>query len=83
MNWYNVLKTRLLANEKFKAMYDEIYAKVAAIASWEFTENFFTTWTTALSNYDSSDELVDEKTYTQWLEKLKSTIENKKVSEEK
>ena len=83
MNGDNVLKTRLLANEKFKAMYDEIYAKVAAIASWEFTENFFTTWTTALSNYDSSDELVDEKTYTQWLEKLKSTIENKKVSEEK
>ena len=83
MNGDNVLKTRLLANEKFKAMYDEIYAKVAAIASWEFTENFFSTWTTALSNYDSSDELVDEKTYTQWLEKLKSTIENKKVSEEK
>jgi spore coat protein CotH len=33
MNGDNVLKTRLLANEKFKAMYDEIYAKVAAIAS--------------------------------------------------
>ncbi len=77
----NVLKTRLLANEKFKAMYDEIYAKIEEIAlNSDFSENFFNEWTNAFYKYNSSKELVSESSYSQWLEKLKSYLENKKSS---
>jgi len=77
----NVLKTRLLANEKFKAMYDEIYAKIEEIAlNTDFSENFFNEWSNAFYKYNSSKELVSESTYSQWLEKLKSYLENKKSS---
>lgn len=75
----NVLKTRLLANEKFKAMYDEIYAKIEEIAlNTDFSENFFNEWSNAFYKYNSNKELVSESTYSQWLEKLKSYLENKK-----
>ena len=79
MNWDNLLKTRLLANEKFKAMYDEIYAKVEEIAlNSDFSENFFDEWSNAFSKYHLSKELVSESAYSQWVEKLKSYLENKK-----
>ena len=53
------MKTRLLANEKFKAMYDEIYAKIEEIAlNSDFSENFFNEWTNAFYKYNSSKELV-------------------------
>ena len=79
MNWDNLLKTRLLANEKFKAMYDEIYAKVEETAlNSDFSENFFDEWTNAFSKYHSSKGLVSESAYSQWVDKLKSYLENKK-----
>ena len=81
MNGDNLLKTRLLANEKFKAMYDEIYAKIEEIAlNSDFSENFFNEWTNAFYKYNSSKELVSESAYSQWVEKLKSYLENKKSS---
>ena len=81
MNGNNLLKTRLLANEKFKAMYDEIYAKIEEIAlNSDFSENFFNEWTNAFSKFHSSKELVSETAYSQWVEKLKSYLENKKSS---
>ena len=77
--WSNTLKTRLLANEKFKAMYDEIYAQIEEIAlNTDFSENFFNERTTAFSKYHKSNELVSESSYSQWVEKLKSYLENKK-----
>ena len=43
MNGNNLLKTRLLADKVFKAMYDNIYEQVSEIAlNTDFTENFFT-----------------------------------------
>lgn len=81
MNGDNLLKTRLLANEKFKTMYDEIYAKIEEIAlNSDFSENFFNEWTNAFYKYNSNKELVSESAYSQWLEKLKSYLENKKNS---
>lgn len=79
MNGDNVLKTRLLANEKFKAMYDEIYAKIEEIAlNSDFSENFFNEWSNAFNDYSDSENLVSESNYSQGLEKLKSYLENKK-----
>ena len=79
--WSNTLKTRLLANEKFKAMYDEIYAKIEEIAlNSDFSENFFNEWTSAFSDYDGNEKLVSPSSYSQWVEKLKSYLENKKSS---
>ena len=78
-NWSNTLKTRLLANEKFKAMYDEICAQIEEIAlNSDFSENFFSEWTNAFNNFNWNEKLVSENTYSQWLEKLKSYLENKK-----
>ena len=77
--WSNTLKTRLLANEKFKAMYDEIYAKIEEIAlNSDFSENFFNEWTSAFSDYVGNEKLVSSSAYSQWVEKLKSYLENKK-----
>ena len=79
--WSNTLKTRLLVNEKFKAMYDEIYAKIGEIAlNSDFSENFFNEWTSAFSDYDGNEKLVSPSSYSQWVEKLKSYLENKKSS---
>jgi len=78
-NWSNTLKTRLLANEKFKAMYDEIYAQIEEIAlNSDFSENFFSEWSKAFNDYSDSENLVSESSYSQGLEKLKSYLENKK-----
>ena len=79
--WSNTLKTRLLANEKFKAMYDEIYAQIEELAlNTDFSENFFNERTTAFSKYHRSSDLVSDSTYSQWVEKLKSYLENKKIN---
>jgi spore coat protein CotH len=73
------LKTRLLANEKFKAMYDEIYAQIEEIAlNSDFSENFFSEWSKAFNDYSDSEKLVSENSYSQGLEKLKSYLESKK-----
>jgi spore coat protein CotH len=73
------LKTRLLANEKFKAMYDEIYAQIEEIAlNSDFSENFFSEWSKAFNDYSDSENLVSESNYSQGLEKLKSYLESKK-----
>ena len=78
-NWSNTLKTRLLANEKFKAMYDEIYAQIEEIAlNSDFSENFFSEWSKAFNDYSDSENLVSESNYSQGLEKLKSYLESKK-----
>lgn len=80
-NGDNTLKTRLLANEKFKAMYDEIYAQIEEIAlNSDFSENFFSEWSKAFNDYSDSENLVSESNYSQGLEKLKSYLESKKVS---
>lgn len=82
MNGSNTLKTRLLENEKFKAMYDEIYAQIEEIAlNSSFSSNFFSTWSTVFYNYHGDKELVTKSSYDQWLEKLKSYLENKKKNE--
>ena len=79
MNGSNTLKTRLLANEKFKAMYDEIYAQIEEIAlNSDFSEDFFNEWSTTFLSHNKVNELVSESTYLQWLEKLKSYLGNKK-----
>jgi len=49
ITWFNVsknlLKTRLLENEKFKWLYDEIYAEVKKIAiDSDFSRDFFKEW---------------------------------------
>lgn len=78
-NGDNTLKTRLLANEKFKAMYDEIYAQIEEIAlNSDFSENFFSEWSKAFNDYSDSEKLVSESNYSQGLEKLKSYLESKK-----
>ena len=78
-NGDNALKTRLLANEKFKAMYDEIYAQIEEIAlNSDFSENFFSEWSKAFNDYSDSENLVSESNYSQGLEKLKSYLESKK-----
>ena len=79
MNGNNLLKTRLLADKVFKAMYDNIYEQVSEIAlNTDFTENFFTTWTNALINYNTDNEILEESTYLQAVESVKSKIEEKK-----
>ena len=79
MNGNNLLKTRLLADKVFKAMYDNIYEQVEEIAlNTDFTENFFTTWTNALINYNSDNEILEESTYLQAVESVKSKIEEKR-----
>ena len=78
-NGDNLLKTRLLANEKFKAMYDEIYAEVEEIAlNSDFSESFFGEWSNTFLNYNKNEELLSEITYLQWLQKLKNYLENKR-----
>ena len=68
-NWSNTLKTRLLANEKFKSMYDEIYAQIEEIAlNSDFSENFFSEWSKAFNDCSDSENLVLESIYSQWLE---------------
>ena len=79
MDGNNLLKTRLLADKVFKAMYDNIYEQVSEIAlNTDFTENFFTTWTNALINYNKDNEILDESTYLQAVESVKSKIDEKK-----
>ncbi len=69
--WSNTLKIRLLANEKFKAMYDEIYAQIEESSlNVDFSENFF--------KYHKNNKLVSESSYFQWIKKLKSYFESKK-----
>ncbi len=66
MNGSNTLKTRLLENEKFKAMYDEIYAQIEEIAlNSSFSSNFFSTWSTVFYNYHGDKELVTKSSYDQ------------------
>ena len=79
MNGNNLLKTRLLADKIFKAMYDNIYEQIEEIAlNSDFSENFFSTWTNALLKYNEENELVEEKTYLQAVENIKSKLEEKK-----
>jgi spore coat protein CotH len=79
MNGTNMLKTRLLADKVFKAMYDSIYEQVQEIAlNTEFTESFFSTWTNALLNYNEDNELIEKDTYLKAVETIKSKIEDKR-----
>lgn len=79
MNGTNMLKTRLLADKVFKAMYDSIYEQVQKIAlNTEFTENFFTTWTNALLNYNEDNELIEKDAYLKAVETIRSKIEDKR-----
>ena len=78
-NGNNELKTRLLANDEFKAMYDEIYAEIKRIAlDTDFSENFLTTWTNALLKYNEDSEIVAEENYLKAVESIKSKIEEKR-----
>ena len=79
MNWNNLLKTRLLADKVFNAMYDSIYKQIEEIAlNTDFTENFFTTWTNALLEYNEDSKLVEEETYSKAVESIRSKIDSKK-----
>ena len=78
-NGNNELKTRLLANDEYKAMYDEIYAEIKRIAlDTDFSENFLTTWTNALLKYNEDSEIVSEENYLKAVESIKSKIEEKR-----
>lgn len=77
-NGNNLLKTRLLANETYKAMYDEIYKQVKEIAlNSDFSEEFFNTWTNALLKYNEDNELISKDTYLQAVENIKKKLEEK------
>ena len=81
-NGNNELKTRLLANETFKARYDEIYAEIENIAlNSDFSESFFETRSNAILKYNEDTALVDEESYLKAVESLKSYLENKKTEE--
>ena len=78
-NGNNELKTRLLANDEYKAMYDEIYAEIKRIAlDTDFSENFLTTWINALLKYNEDSEIVSEENYLKAVESIKSKIEEKR-----
>ena len=78
----NELKTRLLANETFKARYDAIYAEIERIAlNTDFSENFFQTRVSAFNNYNEDHNLIDKDTYSKAVESLKDYL-NDKVDEE-
>ena len=78
-NGNNLLKTRLLADENFKAMYDKIYEQIENIAlNTEFTDTFFTTWTNALLDYNEENEIINQDSYSSAVETLKSKIEDKR-----
>ena len=80
--WSNELKTRLLANETFKARYDAIYAEIERIAlNTDFSENFFQTRVSAFNNYNEDHNLIDKDTYSKAVESLKDYL-NDKVDEE-
>jgi spore coat protein CotH len=79
MNGSNLLKTRLLEDKVFKAMYDSIYKQIEEIAlNTEFTENFFSTWTNALLEYNEDNELIEKDSYLKAVETIKSKIEEKR-----
>lgn len=80
-NGDNLLKTRLLTNEQFKAMYDEIYTEVENVAlDSDFSDSFFNERSSAFYGYGRNNELVSRSTYSQWLQKLKSYLESKKIT---
>jgi hypothetical protein len=69
----------LLADENFKAMYDKIYEQIENIAlNTEFTDTFFTTWTSALLDYNEENEIINQDSYSSAVETLKSKIEDKR-----
>ncbi len=77
-NWWfgrnanNLLKTRLLAIEKYSKMHDEILENVKNIAlNTQFSDNFFDTWTTALLKYNESNHIIDESIYLDNVENIK------------
>ena len=77
--WNNILKTRLLKNEKFQLMYDKIYEKVKEIAlNSDFSENFFNEWTKSFYDINGNNELISNTSYSQWIKKLKNYLKNKK-----
>lgn len=74
-NSYNALKLRLLNNETFKAMYDDIYSEIEKIAlESNFSENFFEKRSSTLLNYSQKDQLISENNYLRWLTILKSYL---------
>lgn len=78
-DWYNILKQRLLNNEKFKTMYNDIYNKIEQIAlDSDFSESFFKEWSDTFLMYNKNNQLISERIYEQWLQRLKNYLENMK-----
>lgn len=78
-DWFNILKPRLLSNETFKTMYDDIYNKIEQVAlDSDFSENFFKEWSNTFLIYNKNNQVIWEGAYEQWLLKLKNYLENMK-----
>lgn len=70
--WNSLLKTRLMASEKYSKMYDEIVEKVRNTAlNTDFSEIFFTQWTTTLLEYNEDNHIIDESIYLDNVESIK------------
>lgn len=77
----NDLKDRLLANETFKKKYDEIYQQIKEkiYTDW-ILDSFFDTRTSTFLARNDTHELINKETYTQWVEKLKSFLQQRKTT---
>jgi len=77
----NDLKDRLLANETFKKHYDEIYEQIKEKIYTEWIlDTFFDTRTSTFLARNNTHELIKKETYTQWVEKLKSFLQQRKTT---
>lgn len=80
-NKTNDLKDRLLANETFKKQYDKIYEQIKEkIYSEWLLDRFFDTRTSTFLARNGNHELIKKETYTQWVEKLKSFLQQRKTT---
>ena len=78
-NNLNVLKRRILANEKFKKIFYDTYENIEKIAlDTDFSEKLFEEWSNTLLDYNKKNQLIPENAYKQWVAKLKNYLENMK-----
>jgi spore coat protein CotH len=75
----NDLKARLLANETFKQRYDDIYEQIKEKIYTEWIlDSFFDQRTSVCLKRNKEHNFIDALSYDQWVEKLKSFIEQRK-----
>ncbi len=80
-NRTNDLKDRLLASPTFKKRYDEIYSQIKKkIFSEHLLDTFFNQWVSVFTEWNDDHKLIEAETYSKWVDKLKSFIEQRKDS---